>query len=213
MVDYIRDEEEQVERIKAWWQENGTAAVITVVLAVAALIGWRQWQGHQGEQASEASAHYQVMVEAMSANPMDAAVINDKAELLMEDFSGSAYADYARLAKANLAVQNADYDKAVSFLQPVADDGATDELSYTASLRLARVFLQQQAWDQADAQLGKRFPAAFNGMALELRGDLAKAQGEAEQARDLYTQALDVLQDGGEKDRVQMKLDDLKSAN
>ena len=31
MVDYIRDEEEQVERIKAWWQENGTAAVITVV--------------------------------------------------------------------------------------------------------------------------------------------------------------------------------------
>ena len=34
MVDYIRDEEEQVERIKAWWQENGTAAVITVVLAV-----------------------------------------------------------------------------------------------------------------------------------------------------------------------------------
>ena len=50
-------------------------------------------------------------------------------------------------------------------------------------------------------------------MALELRGDLAKAQGEAEQARDLYTQALDVLQDGGEKDRVQMKLDDLKSAS
>jgi len=213
VVDYIRDEEEQVERIKAWWQENGTAAVITVVLAVAALIGWRQWQGHQGEQAGQASAQYQVMVEALSANPMDAAVVNDKADLLIEDYSGSAYADYARLAKASLAVQDVDYDKAVSFLQPVADDGATDELSYTASLRLARVFLQQQAWDKADAQLGKSFPSAFNGMALELRGDLAKAQGEAEQARDLYTQALDVLQDGGEKDRVQMKLDDLKSAN
>ncbi|WP_303761076.1 tetratricopeptide repeat protein [Alcanivorax jadensis] len=211
MVDYIRDEEEQVERIKAWWQENGTAAVITVVLAVAALIGWRQWQGHQGEQAAEASAEYQVMVEALSANPMDAAVVNDKADLLIEEHSGSAYADYARLAKASLAVQDADYDKAAGFLQPVADDGATDELSYTASLRLARVFLQQQAWDKADAQLGKSFPPAFNGMALELRGDLAKAQGEAEQARDLYTQALDVLQDGGEKDRVQMKLDDLKS--
>ena len=213
MVDYIRDEEEQVERIKAWWQENGTAAVITVVLAVAALIGWRQWQGHQGEQAGQASAEYQVMVEALSANPVDAAVVNDKADLLIEDFSGSAYADYARLAKASLAVQDADYDKAAGFLQPVADDGATDELSYTASLRLARVFLQQQAWDKADAQLDKSFPPAFNGMALELRGDLAKAQGEAEQARDLYTQALDVLQDGGEKDRVQMKLDDLKSAS
>ncbi|WP_300380388.1 tetratricopeptide repeat protein [uncultured Alcanivorax sp.] len=213
MVDYIRDEEEQVERIKAWWQENGTAAVITVVLAVAALIGWRQWQGHQGEQAAEASTEYQVMLEALSANPMDKAVINDKADLLIEDFGSSAYADYARLAKASLAVQDGDYDSAVSLLQPVADDGATDALSYTASLRLARVFLQQQAWDKADAQLSGRFPDAFNGMALELRGDLAKAQGEAEQARDLYAQALDVLQDGGEKDRVQMKLDDLKSAS
>lgn len=211
MVDYIRDEEEQVERIKAWWQENGTAAVITVVLAVAALIGWRQWQGHQGEQAAQASAQYQLMVEALSANPMDAAVINDKADLLIEDYSGSTYADYARLAKASLAVQDADYDKAAGFLQPVADNGATDALSYTARLRLARVFLQQQAWEKADAQLSKSFPPAFNGMALELRGDLAKAQGDAEQARDFYTQALDVLQDGGEKDRVQMKLDDLKS--
>ena len=110
MVDYIRDEEEQVERIKAWWQENGTAAVITVVLAVAALIGWRQWQGHQGEQAAEASTEYQVMLEALSANPMDKAVINDKADLLIEDFGSSAYADYARLAKASLAVQDGDYD-------------------------------------------------------------------------------------------------------
>lgn len=212
MVDYIRDEEEQVERIKNWWQENGTAAIITVVLAVATLIGWREWQGYQGEQAGEASAEYQAMAQALSADPMDTALVNEKADVLIEDFSGSAYADYARLAKASLAVREADYDKAVTFLQPVADDGATDELTYTASLRLARVFLQQQAWEKADAQLGKRFPPAFNGMALELRGDLAKAQGELEQARDLYAQALDALQDGGEKDRVQMKLDDLKSA-
>ncbi|MED5388710.1 MAG: tetratricopeptide repeat protein [Pseudomonadota bacterium] len=213
MVDYIRDEEEQVERIKNWWQENGTAAIITVVLAVAALIGWREWQGHQGEQAGEASAQYQAMAEALSADPVDAALVNEKADALIEEYSSSAYADYARLAKASLAVRGADYDTAVSFLQPVADDGATDELTYTASLRLARVFLQQQAWDKADTQLGKDFPAAFNGMALELRGDLAKGRGEAEQARDLYAQALDALQDGGEKDRVQMKLDDLKSAS
>ena len=127
MVDYIRDEEEQVERIKNWWQENGTAAIITVVLAVAALIGWREWQGYQGEQAGEASAEYQAMAQALSADPMDTALVNEKADVLIEDFSGSAYADYARLAKASLAVREADYDKAVTFLQPVADDGATDE--------------------------------------------------------------------------------------
>ena len=63
MADYMRDEDEQAELLKEWWQKNGTAAIITVVLAVAALIGWREWQGHQGEQSSEASKQYQVMVE------------------------------------------------------------------------------------------------------------------------------------------------------
>ena len=131
----------------------------------------------------------------------------------MRNSPGSAYADYARLALARLAVHDGDYDKAVTFLQAVADGGATDELTYTASLRLARVFLQQQAWDKAAAQLDKSYPEAFNGMALELRGDLAKGRDNAAKAQELYTQALEVLQDGGEKDRVQMKLDDLKSAS
>ena len=48
-------------------------------------------------------------------------------------------------------------------------------------------------------------------MALELRGDLAKARDDQQAATEAYTQALETLQDNGEKDRVQMKLDDLKS--
>lgn len=210
MVDYIRDEEEQAELLKNWWQQNGTAAIITIVLAVAALIGWREWQDHQGQQAATASAQYQRMVEALSAQPADGDKVSVEANALIEAFPGSAYADYARLALASQAVQAADYQQAADFLAAVASDGDSDELRYTASLRLARVYLQQQAWDQAEAQLSKSFPVAFNGMALELRGDLAKGQGDAAKARELYGQALDVLEDSGEKDRVQMKLGDLK---
>ncbi len=211
MADYMRDEDEQAELLKEWWQKNGTAAIITVVLAVAALIGWREWQGHQGEQSSEASKQYQVMVEALTAQQVDEAAVNKQAEALKDDFPGSAYAGYASLAQARLAVQAGEYDKAASLLQDVADNGATDALTYTARLRLVRVLLQQQAYDKAAAELDHSFPAAFNGMALELRGDLAKARDDQQAATEAYTQSLETLQDNGEKDRVQMKLDDLKS--
>ena len=86
MADYMRDEDEQAELLKEWWQKNGTAAIITVVLAVAALIGWREWQGHQGEQSSEASKQYQVMVEALTAQQVDEAAVNKQAEALKDDF-------------------------------------------------------------------------------------------------------------------------------
>lgn len=211
MVDYIRDEEEQAELFKNWWQQNGTAAIITIVLAVAALIGWREWQDHSAGQSAEASAQYQEMLQELVAPQQDSAAIVTKADALIDAYPKTAYADYARLAKAALSVQSSEFEQAVELLQAVADNGATDAIEYTASLRLARVHLHQQAWDKAQAQLDKRFPEAFNGMALELRGDLAKGQGETEVAIQRYQEALAVLQDGGEKDRVQMKLDDLKS--
>nr|WP_281502179.1 tetratricopeptide repeat protein [Alcanivorax sp. S6407] len=197
--------------LKNWWKENGTATIITIVLAVAALIGWREWQGYQGEQSTDASSQYQSMLESLGAAQKDA--VTEKADALIEEYPSSAYADHARLAKASLAVSEADYDAAVTLLQEVADSGATDALTYTATLRLARVYLQQQAWDKAEAVLKGKFPEAFSGMALELRGDAAKGQGDLAAAETHYGEALDVLQDGGEKDRVQMKLDDLKTAS
>jgi len=211
VVDYIRDEEEQAELLKSWWKENGTAAIITVVLAVAALIGWREWQGYQGEQSAEASSQYQSMLESLGEARKDA--VTEKADALIESYPSSAYADHARLAKASLAVSEADYDAAISLLEEVANDGATDELTYTAAMRLARVYLQQQAWDKAESALNGQFPQAFSGMALELRGDAAKGQGDLAAAQAHYAEALNVLQDAGEKDRVQMKLDDLKTAS
>ena len=211
MVDYIRDEEEQAELLKSWWKENGTAAVITVVLAVAALIGWREWQGYQGNQSADASSQYQSMMDSLGQAQKEA--VTEKADALIENYPGSAYADHARLAKASLAVSDADYDAAIVLLDDVASGGATDELTYTATLRLARVYLQQEAWEKADAALKGSFPNAFKGMALELRGDAAKGQGDLAGAQAHYAEALNVLQDGGEKDRVQMKLDDLMTAS
>lgn len=211
MVDYIRDEEEQAELLKSWWQQNGTAAIVTVVLAVSGLLGWREWQSHQADTTAQASALYQDMLSAFSAQPVNETVVAQTAAQLQEEHSGSVYADYAQLAQAALAVRSGDFDTAVAHLKPVAEDAASDELGYTAQLRLARVYLEQANYEAASSLLIASYPAAFQGMALTLRADLAKAQGNTEEAIALYAQAIEELADGGERERVQMKLDDLKT--
>ena len=58
-------EEEQVERLRKWWAENGVSLVISIVIGVAALMGWRHWQGWEKQEAAAASAVYETMMNAV----------------------------------------------------------------------------------------------------------------------------------------------------
>tara|TARA_B100000965_G_scaffold384045_1_gene383881 strand:- start:412 stop:1050 length:639 start_codon:yes stop_codon:yes gene_type:complete len=210
VVDYIRDEEEQAERLKEWWQKNGTATIIVIVLAIGALLGWRQWQDHSAGQAGEASQHYEAMMTALGQQG-DADLVRNAADTLIKDFGGSAYADYAHLALAKLAVDDGDLGAAAEQLTTVAEDPATRELEYTARLRLARVLVAQGELDAAGEQIARTFPEAWQGQALELKGDIASVRENWDAARAAYGDALEALDEGAARDRVQMKLDDLKS--
>ena len=41
---YDGDEEQQVEAIKDWWQANGKAVIIGVVVGIGGIVGWRYYQ-------------------------------------------------------------------------------------------------------------------------------------------------------------------------
>ncbi|ERS13524.1 YfgM family protein [Alloalcanivorax xenomutans] len=211
MADYIRDEEEQAERLRNWWQKNGVATVVVIVLAVGSMIGWRQWQQHQSVEAGKASGLYEKMIGAMptGAGDGDAGVVKTNAEALIDQFAGSSYAGYAHLALAKLAVQDGDLDEAASQLRLVVDKPATKELEHVARLRLVRVLIAQNELDAAGKELGRTWPEAMQGQALELKGDVAKARQQWDEARNAYASALEAMGGQGGSDRVQMKLDDL----
>lgn len=211
MVDYIRSEEEQAEALKEWWVKNGIALVIVIVLAVGGLIGWREWQAHNKEQAADASSAYETLIGALQAGQADQ--VRTAADMLIKEYGKTSYADYAHLALARLAVDEGDFNSATDLLAAVANDPATPELEYTARLRLARVQIQQGALDAAEKQISRTFPAAWQGQALELKGDIAGAREKWDAARGAYSAALEALDTGVDRDRVQMKLDDLKSVS
>ena len=60
MSDYLSDEE-QVERLKSWWSENGTSLLASVLVAVLGIAGWNYYGSYQedaGEQSSEVFRQY-----------------------------------------------------------------------------------------------------------------------------------------------------------
>ena len=54
MSEYL-DEEEQIARLKSWWDENGTSVLVGIGIAVAGIVGWN-WYGSHTEDQMHAGA-------------------------------------------------------------------------------------------------------------------------------------------------------------
>lgn len=220
MADEYLSDEEQAERIKQWWKENAVSIIVTVVVAVAALLGWRQWQDHSAKVAGQASAVYEQMVTALQQaqqrpdSEQEFQSVRENAEALLAEHPRTAYADYAGLTLARLEVEAGDYEAADDYLRQVVATASTQAIRHTARLRLARVHLQQGQFEQAQATLGQPFPQAWQGQALELRGDMHRAQEDIAAAREAWQSALDTMEAGDAgRNRVEMKLNDLAPAS
>ena len=53
MSDYLSDEE-QVDRIKRWWSENGMIIVVGLVGAIIGVVGWNWYESRSEERSAAA---------------------------------------------------------------------------------------------------------------------------------------------------------------
>jgi predicted negative regulator of RcsB-dependent stress response len=193
MADSYNSEDEQVEALKKWWQENGKSTVITIVVVLAAIFGWRGWQQQQSAEVEAGSLMYQSLLMAVSANggqltEAQQATAQHLADSLKVDFPKSSYATYAALFNAQFAVKNNNLDRAVEELNWVLARDIERELFLQATLRLARVYSAQGKSTEAlallDIDAGVYAPAYE-----EVRGDIYKSLGQLEEALMSYQKA------------------------
>lgn len=212
-------EEETLEAVKSWWQENGKNLVATVIVIFAAYTGWLLWQNSTTEQAAAASDLYEeilslVLVEegeiVSAENSSRILTISDQ---LREQHSDSIYSRFAALFAAQQAVAQDDLARAESELQWILDNpeqglfSEVDEgLLLTASLRLGRVILAQGDAERALNLVNSIDPQSFEAGFSELRGDIYLAMDRIVDARDAYIAA---QQAGSTSDGLRMKLDNL----
>lgn len=216
-MDTYRTEEEQLDAIKKWWRENGVSTVAGVVIALAAVFGWRGWQDHQQDRAADASAVFQQLLEADAAFQRDgtqklAAI--ELADTLREDFSGLAYAHFASLIKAKYAALDGNYAQAESLLEGVLADGPDAVVEQQVKVRLAQLSVAQQQYPAALEHLEGLESSGYAAQAAEIRGDIKSAQGDNSAALEAYTQARQLAAEQEmpvDNPLLEMKINDLRT--
>ncbi len=203
------DPVEQDEIIRNWWRRHGKNLITGLLLALVTILAVQWWLGQQRIKQANASVYYAQMLDRLAQGEAEQA--KSLAGKVMEMDDGSPYAALAALAVARLEVEEGRLEQAAQRLAWAEDRadfiaGGTDWVR----LRIARLQMGREQWDQALATLGGIETAAFNGLAAALRGDIYRQQGQMERARTAYETALGDPAIGGQtRALLQMKLDDL----
>lgn len=201
-------EQEQLEAFKAWWHENRVQMIAVLLIAVAAVGGWRGWEYYRNTQAGEAATLYRQL--AVQAEGNDARRISDAASVLMEKYASTAYAPRAALLAAQASQRLKDFAGARTQLQWAIDHAGDDGLKNVARLRLAALLLDEKNYEGALKQLDAAHPPSFDGIYADLRGDVLSAQGKTDEARSAYKLAYEKAEDNSTyRYLVQLKLDAL----
>mgnify|MGYP000017327538 FL=1 len=204
----LRTEEEQLEAIKRWWKENGTALIAGVAIAIAGVVGWNAWQNYQENQSASASMRYQHLV-----NLTDSGEIDEARSLVAEitdNHGRTLYADLARLIDARLAVETGDLDAARAALEGVIESSSRDYMQGLARLRLARLQVAAGDAEAALDTLARDIPAALAAQQADVRGDALQHLGRTDEAHQAWQEALAVAEQRNQPIYgVQLKLDDL----
>lgn len=202
------EEQEELDRLKAWWKNYGNSVILGIALGAAILIGFRYWTQHTEQQRQNAAVLYDRMFQNFHAKK--SADARQLGESLMNDYSSTPYAGMAGLLLARLDFEAGDAPKARERLQWVLKNAGAAAVQHAARLRLARIYLDGGDKEAALALLNVKDRAGFEAEYEELKGDIHVAQGQREAARSAYREAIKYLAPGSSYAPIlNMKLDDL----
>jgi len=195
---------DQIEQLRRLWDQYGRLLSVIVVAVLLGVFGKYFYGSYQQRQAVGAAALYAAYQQPPAGQTADAV-----AQQLRAKYPRTSYATFAALAQARQAVEAGRLDTAEQHLRWVVSNAGQPTDRALASLRLARVLLDQGKAQEAQDALGKDIPATSPAL-LEIRGDIARAQNKPQDARLAYQEALAGLPpESGQAALLKLKLDAL----
>jgi predicted negative regulator of RcsB-dependent stress response len=179
-------EQEQLDAIKAFWNQYGNLITWTLVLVLGAYAGWNGWNYWQREQAVQAGAMFDELDRSVQAGDVDRSgrIFND----LKDRYGRTAQAAQAGLLTAKLQFDKGQTDAARASLDWVVEKGGDDALRSVARLRLAAILIDTKQYDEALKQLDNPAPG-FEALMADRRGDVLLAQGKKAEAQAAFEAA------------------------
>ena len=187
MADHLQ-EEEQIDAIKQWWQENKVSVIGAIVLTLGGSFGWSQYQDYTSATAIAAADTYdEILLERASGESADQLAM--LADTIRDENGSIAFAEFAALQVAAAAAEEGNFEQAQIELEKVMAGVEVDStLGQLAQLRLAKVkaALGQEEAAIAILELGSdSFPVSY----AQVLGDIHLAAGREAAALEAYQTA------------------------
>lgn len=217
MSGFAASEEEEIEKLKYFWNAYGRLLVLTLVLSIAGYCGFYYWDQHRTELKIQASHQYTQLSKALQKmqQPDQQKAAHEEVKRLgqqmIQQYSTFPQAAFAGFALAKVAVDEADYESAKARFLWVKNHFDDPFLQFLAISRLVRIQIEQKLFDEALAALENRTESGpYRASFEELKGDVFWAKGDKEQALNAYQVALPTYAaDSNHRIFLQMKLDEL----
>lgn len=212
-MESYRTEEEQVEALKKWWEDNGRSTLVAILVALGASLGWQGWQQHKEETAIAASAAYDNMIAAFQQtnSAEDAVTLRTLAQDIKAEYPSSTYAQFAALHLARIHVVDGNLEGAEQELRWVLTQGPASEIEQLTQLRLARVMAARGDAAGALVIVTATEAGAYAPAYAEAEGDFQQQIGDIDAAIAAYQRAatLAAANRTGISDTLQLKLNAL----
>jgi predicted negative regulator of RcsB-dependent stress response len=169
---------ERVMEAAAWAETHRRAVVAGGIALIAVVAAAFYYQDYRQKLVERASVRLQeIQITSQSA---EMETIRSELRVFIDQYSGTPYADQARLALGDLELRRDSLGLAIQALEPVADLGDGNPLSYTAIGMIAAAYEQGGDPDRA-----MRW---YDRLASDAQFDFQRQNALAEQAR-LHTAA------------------------
>jgi len=202
------EEQEQLDQLKHFWKQYGNAISWALIVILGAFASWNFYQYWQRSQAAQAAAMFDEVERVVKS--ADAAKIDRVFGDIKSKFGSTTYAQQAGLLVAKQYYGAGNTQGAKSALTWVAENASDPGYQALAKLRLASVLMESKAYDEALKQLGGSYPANFEALVADRKGDILMLQGKKADALVEYRKAYKSFDEGAEYRRlVEVKLNSL----
>jgi len=204
---YDLEEQEQLDELKAWWKTYGKMVSNLVIGLLVAYAAYQGWTYYQTKQAVNASTEYQAL---QVVDAKDTKSIQAQAAVLMEKYSATPYAGRAAVLAAKANYEANQIKSAKAQLEWAISNAQETSVSAIAGLQLANILAEENNFDAALKVLEAKHDAGFDGLFLDLKGDVLLGLGKRDEAKAAYELALTKLDAQGRyRHLTQQKIDSL----
>jgi predicted negative regulator of RcsB-dependent stress response len=180
------EEQEQLDRLKAFWNQFGNVISAVLILVFGSIAAYNGYQWWQRDKSVQAAAMYDEVERAAQGG--DPAKITRAFEDMKQRYAGTTYAAQAGLLSAKSLYEKGQVDQAKAALQWVSTSAADESYKAIAKLRLAAILFEGKSYDEA-IKLTEGLPKEFDALAADRRGDILLAQGKREDAKAAFEKA------------------------